>query len=81
MRWTGAPRSIRRRYRLHGSFRRMDLCLGHPPLVVHRGRVPAAGSAGVVADSDPSREYEETSIKLRALEGSGGLHVVGQEIA
>ena len=47
--------------------RRMDLCLAIRTLVVHRGRVLLQAGAGVVADSDPSREYEETRHKASAL--------------
>ncbi len=51
---------------------RMDLCLAIRTLVIHRGRVLLQAGAGVVADSDPAREYEETQAKasamLRALE-------------
>lgn len=46
---------------------RMDLCLAIRTLVVHRGRVLLQAGAGVVADSDPAREYEETRHKAAAL--------------
>ena len=46
---------------------RMDLCLAIRTLVVHRGRVLLQAGAGVVADSDPRREYEETRHKASAL--------------
>jgi anthranilate synthase component 1 len=46
---------------------RMDLCLAIRTLVVHRGRVLLQAGAGVVADSDPVREYEETEAKASAL--------------
>ncbi|MBK5255705.1 MAG: anthranilate synthase component I family protein, partial [Vicinamibacteria bacterium] len=46
---------------------RMDLCLAIRTLVVHHGRVLLQAGAGVVADSDPSREYEETKHKASAL--------------
>ena len=58
---------------------RMDLCLAIRTLVVHKGRVLLQAGAGVVADSDPGREYDETRHKaaglLHALEvcGSGRL--------
>jgi anthranilate synthase component 1 len=51
---------------------RMDLCLAIRTLVVHKGRVLLQAGAGVVAESDPAREYEETRHKaaglVRALE-------------
>lgn len=46
---------------------RMDLCLAIRTLVVHQGRVLLQAGAGVVADSDPGREYEETGHKAAAL--------------
>jgi len=46
---------------------RMDLCLAIRTLVVHRGRALLQAGAGVVADSDPAREYEETRHKASAL--------------
>ena len=46
---------------------RMDLCLAIRTLVVHQGRVLLQAGAGVVADSDPGREYEETRHKASAL--------------
>jgi anthranilate synthase component 1 len=46
---------------------RMDLCLAIRCLVVHRGRVLLQAGAGIVADSDPGREYEETRHKASAL--------------
>ena len=46
---------------------RMDLCLAIRTLVFHRGRVLLQAGAGVVADSDPTREYEETRHKASAL--------------
>jgi anthranilate synthase component 1 len=45
----------------------MDLCLAIRTLVVHGGRVLLQAGAGVVADSDPAREYEETKQKAAAL--------------
>lgn len=46
---------------------RMDLCLAIRTLVVHQGRVLLQAGAGVVADSDPGREYDETEAKASAL--------------
>ncbi len=46
---------------------RLDLCLAIRTIVVHRGRALLQAGAGVVADSDPSREYEETRHKASAL--------------
>jgi anthranilate synthase component 1 len=52
---------------------RMDLCLAIRTLVVHRGKVLLQAGAGVVADSDPAREYEETRQKASAL-----VHALGR---
>ena len=46
---------------------RLDLCLAIRTIVVHRGRALLQAGAGVVADSDPAREYEETRHKASAL--------------
>jgi anthranilate synthase component 1 len=46
---------------------RMDLCLAIRTIVVHRGRVLLQAGAGIVADSEPSREYDETRHKASAL--------------
>ena len=46
---------------------RMDLCLAIRTIVVHRGRALLQAGAGIVADSDPGREYEETRHKASAL--------------
>jgi anthranilate synthase component 1 len=46
---------------------RMDLCLAIRTLVVHQNRVLLQAGAGVVAESDPAREYEETRQKASAL--------------
>ncbi len=60
---------------------RMDLCLAIRTLVVHQGRVLLQAGAGVVADSDPGREYEETRHKaaalVQALESAGVLRSGG----
>ena len=61
---------------------RLDLCLAIRTIVVHRGRALLQAGAGVVADSDPAREDEETRHKasalVRALEqcGSSALELV-----
>ncbi|MHB1345405.1 MAG: anthranilate synthase component I family protein [Thermoleophilia bacterium] len=45
----------------------LDTCIAIRTMRFHRGRVRLQAGAGVVADSDPSREYEETLHKARAL--------------
>ena len=45
----------------------MDSCITIRTVVVHDGRAHVQAGAGVVADSVPEREYEETLNKARAL--------------
>ncbi|MFH1085928.1 MAG: anthranilate synthase component I family protein, partial [Chloroflexota bacterium] len=45
----------------------MDTCITIRTLVIKGDRVYLQAGAGIVADSDPSREFEETESKLRAL--------------
>jgi anthranilate synthase component 1 len=45
----------------------VDTCIAIRTLLFHRGRVHLQAGAGIVADSDPAREYEETLHKARAL--------------
>ena len=45
----------------------MDTCITIRTLVMQGDRVFLQAGAGIVADSDPSREYEESNNKLRAL--------------
>jgi len=45
----------------------LDTCIAIRTLVFHRGRVYLQAGAGIVADSDPTREYEETLHKSQAL--------------
>lgn len=54
----------------------MDLCIGIRMAVLKNGRVNVQSGGGVVADSVPEKEYEETQNKARAimdaLKGGGG---------
>ncbi|KUK12498.1 MAG: Anthranilate synthase, component I [Moorella sp. 60_41] len=45
----------------------MDTCIAIRTIVFTRGRAYVQAGAGIVADSDPEAEYEETSSKARAL--------------
>jgi anthranilate synthase component 1 len=45
----------------------LDSCIGLRTLVAKGGRVYVQAGAGIVADSVPEREYEETVNKARAL--------------
>lgn len=45
----------------------MDTCIAIRTMLVHDDRIFVQAGAGIVADSDPAREYEETVNKARAL--------------
>jgi anthranilate synthase component 1 len=45
----------------------MDTCITIRTFVMKGQRVYLQAGAGIVADSEPAREYEETENKLRAL--------------
>ena len=45
----------------------MDTAIAIRTVVVHQGEAFVQAGAGIVADSDPSREYQETLDKARAL--------------
>jgi anthranilate synthase component 1 len=45
----------------------MDTCIALRTMVLSGGRLDVQAGAGIVADSQPEREYEETLSKARAL--------------
>jgi anthranilate synthase component 1 len=45
----------------------MDMCIAIRTLVMQGNRFSVQAGAGIVADSDPAREYKETMDKIRAL--------------
>ena len=56
-----------------------DLAIAIRTALVHNGQLHVQAGAGIVADSDPDKEWEETLNKGRALiravaQASGGLH-------
>jgi anthranilate synthase component I len=60
-------------------FGEADLAIAIRTALVQNGTIHVQAGAGIVADSDPDREWEETLNKGRALiravaEASGGLH-------
>jgi len=55
----------------------MDTCITIRTILVHRGMTYVQAGAGIVADSDPEREYEETLNKARALLETLMLREVG----
>jgi anthranilate synthase component I len=51
----------------------MDTAIAIRTLVAHQGQAHVQAGAGIVADSVPAREYEETLAKARALVRAVGL--------
>ena len=51
----------------------MDMCIAIRTMVVSQGKVVLQAGAGIVADSKPQKEYEETLNKLNALMESLGI--------
>ncbi len=45
----------------------MDMCITIRTLMLHKNRIFLQAGAGIVKDSDPGREYEETVNKSRAM--------------
>lgn len=45
----------------------MDMCITIRTLIINKGNVYIQAGAGIVADSDPAREYEETMNKAKAM--------------
>jgi len=62
----------------------MDMCITIRTFVIAGGRAYLQSGAGIVADSDPQREYEETLHKAealhRALELAAGMHVESEAV-
>lgn len=54
----------------------MDSSIAIRTMVVKGRRVTFQAGGGIVADSDPAREYEETLVKARAMMGALGFHDV-----
>ena len=48
-------------------FGNLNTCIAIRTLVVHNGRVTFQSGAGIVADSDPTSEYQETLHKAQAI--------------
>ena len=45
----------------------MDMCITIRTIVIHRGEASVQAGAGIVYDSDPAAEYQETVNKAKAL--------------
>ncbi len=48
----------------------MDTCITIRTIVVENGQATVQAAAGIVADSDPGREYEETVNKAKAMQAA-----------
>ena len=46
---------------------RMNTCIAIRTMVIHDGTVYFQSGAGIVYDSDPQKEYEETENKAKAI--------------
>jgi anthranilate synthase component 1 len=57
----------------------MDTAITIRTVVVAEGRAFVQAGAGIVVDSDPTREYEETLNKARALLRAGSMVPRGDE--
>ena len=53
----------------------LDFCITIRTVVIERGRAFVQAGAGIVAGSDPEREWAETALKFRPV--LGALHAVG----
>jgi anthranilate synthase component 1 len=58
----------------------MDLAITIRTMEVRGGRVHVQAGAGIVYDSDPDREYEETCHKARALQRAVALAAAGLDL-
>jgi len=56
----------------------MDTCIAIRTLVMHAKRIHVQAGAGIVADSDPAREYQETLNKAQAL--AEAVRLVEEEV-
>ena len=56
----------------------MDTCIAIRTLIMHGKRIHVQAGAGIVADSDPAREYQETLNKAQAL--AEAVRLVEEEV-
>ena len=56
----------------------MDTCIAIRTLIMQNGRIHVQAGAGIVADSDPTREYQETLDKAQAL--AEAVRIVEEEV-
>ena len=67
------PRALRRHGGLLGSDGAMDMCITISGVMLADGRAYVQSGAGIVADSDPAKEFEECRHKAAALQKALGL--------
>jgi anthranilate synthase component 1 len=58
----------------------MDLAITIRTLDMHKGQVAVQAGAGIVYDSDPTKEYEETCHKARGMQKAVELAARGLEL-
>jgi anthranilate synthase component 1 len=59
----------------------MNACITIRTLIVRNGQVYLQAGAGIVADSDPETEYQETVNKAMALLKTLDIHEQGKQFA
>jgi anthranilate synthase component 1 len=59
----------------------MDLAITIRTLEVFGGRIAVQAGAGIVHDSDPEREYQETCHKARGMQRAVAMAAAGLELA
>jgi anthranilate synthase component 1 len=55
----------------------LDFCITIRTIVLERGRASVQAGAGIVADSNPTAEFEETRDKARAMVNALELALAG----
>ena len=55
----------------------LDLCITIRTMMIREGRIHLQAGGGIVADSDPEREYQETLNKARAMKAAVALARAG----
>jgi len=65
--WSPSAGGVRRGRRLFWVFQNMDTCITIRSILIKDGQAYIQVGAGVVADSDPQKEFEETLNKAQAI--------------
>lgn len=58
----------------------MDLCIAIRTLLLHKGRIYVQAGAGIVAESDPEAEYQETCNKAKGMWEAVRMAASGLEV-